>query len=234
MRKLKIVADLNDEEQAVLDGLCHDVRTTPAKHDIISEGDRPDYVHLIVQGWAARYKILPDGSRQILGVLIPGDFCDLHVTILGQMDHGILALTPCNVAYISADELDRLMAESNKLAHVFWWTTLVDEGVLRSWIVNNGRRDAHERIAHLLCELHARMKMIGLVEDDRLDFPLTQEEIADATGLTPVHTNRTLQRLRGEGLIELHGHVLTIADLFGLKRTAGFNANYLHIERRIR
>lgn len=231
--RLEIVADLRDEDKALLAGLYDDVRDVAAKRDIISEGERPDHVHLIVEGWAGRYKTLPNGSRQIVALLIPGDFCDLHTAILGQMDHGIVAITKCRVAYISSRELDRLTADHNGLTKALWWSTLVDEAVLRSWVVNAGRRDAYQRIAHLLCEMHVRMKMIGLVSEDRFDLPLTQEELADSAALTPVHTNRTLQRLRREGLIELRSGVLTVLDVPGLREAAGFDPSYLHIKRRV-
>src|SRR5437868_14962833 len=102
LRRLRIFANLGAEDEALLDGLCRDIRTTPAKRDIISEGERPEHIHLIVDGWAARYYVVPNGARQITGLLIPGDFCDLHVTVLGEMDHGIVALTDCRLAYIDA------------------------------------------------------------------------------------------------------------------------------------
>jgi len=232
IRRLNFFANLDEEDERRLADLCADVRTVAARRDIVSDQERPEHLHLILRGWAARYKLLPNGQRQIVGFLLPGDFADLHVTLLGQMDHGIVALTPCQVAYVDSKAMDRVTAESTRISRALWWSTLVDEGVLRNWIVNNGRRDAYARIAHLLCELHARMEMIGLVEDHRLDLPLTQEEIADATSLTAVHTNRTLQRLRADGLIELTGHVLTIDDLPGLQRAAGFDATYLHLKRR--
>jgi CRP-like cAMP-binding protein len=230
--RLEVVADLRGEDKALLADLYGDVRTVSAKRDIISEGERPDHVHLIVEGWAGRYKALPDGARQIVALLIPGDFCDLHVAVLGHMDHGIVALTPCRVAFIPSSQIDRLTANHNGLTKALWWSTLVDEAVLRSWVVNAGRRDAYQRISHLFCEMHVRMKMIGLAGDDQFELPLTQEELADATALTPVHTNRTLQRLRREGLIELRAGVLTVLDPGGLQRAAGFDPGYLHIKRR--
>jgi CRP-like cAMP-binding protein len=233
LARLGTFADLSIDEKELLANLTADVRPFKARDHIIREGERPDQVHLIVDGWAAREKILPDGSRQIVAFLLPGDFCDLHVAVLGRMDHGIVALTACRVAFIASAEMDELTSHHNSLTRALWWGTLVDEAVLRCWVVNNGRRDAHERIAHLLCELHLRLKLIGLVSDGRFDLPLTQEEIADATGLTPVHTNRILQRLRREGLIELHGRVLTVLDVAALRRAAGFDPAYLHIERRV-
>lgn len=232
--RLETVADLRDEDKRQLAELCTDVRVVPARHDIISEGERPEFVHLVTEGWAARYKVLPNGLRQIVAILIPGDFLDIYVTVLGQMDHSVVALTRCRVAYVPSERLDRLTSQDNGLTKALWWSTLVDEAVLRSWIVNAGRRDAYQRIAHLLCEMHVRMNMIGLVTGDRFDLPLTQEELADATALTPVHTNRTLQRLRGEGLIKLGGRVLTVLDVARLREAAGFDPNYLHIERRVR
>ena len=231
--KLATVADLRDTDVRQLVALCDDERVIPAKGNILSEGERPDHVHVILEGWAARYKTLPDGSRQIVAFLIPGDFCDLHVAILGHMDHGIVALSRCRVAFIPSAELDALTSEHNGLTKALWWATLVDEGVLREWILNVGRRDALERTAHLLCEIHARMKMVGLVEDDRLALPVTQDQLADATGLTAVHVNRTLQRLRKQKLIEIGSGVLDVLDVSGLREVAGFDGNYLHIKRRL-
>src|SRR5262249_27358133 len=143
---------------------------TGSKRDIISEGQRPDHLHLIVQGWAARYRILSGGSRQITAFLLPGDFCDLHASILKHMDHGITAVTNCKIAWIASDRFDQLTAEHPRLTRSLWWGTLLDESILRAWIVNLGRRDAYQRIAHLICELHCRLSMIGLAEDDRFDF----------------------------------------------------------------
>lgn len=231
--RLEVVADLSDEDKASLAALCRDVRPVAAKRNIISEGERPEHVHLVVDGWAGRYKLLDNGARQIVALLIPGDFCDLHATVLGHMDHGIVAITACQVAYIPAAQIDELTSHHNGLTRALWWSTLVDEAVLRSWVVNAGRRDAYQRIAHLMCEMHLRMKMIGLVTNDHFDLPLTQDELADATALTPVHVNRTLQRLRNEGLVTFRGGQLSVLDMGGLQRAAGFDPSYLHTKRRV-
>jgi CRP-like cAMP-binding protein len=233
VRKLGIIADLDADDRSRLNALCNDVRPIERRCDITSEGDRPEHIHLMIKGWAARYEMLPDGSRQIMDFLIPGDFCDLHATVLGHMDHGIVALTPCRVAHINPAAMDRLTVDNNRLARALLWSTLVDAGTLREWIVNIGRRAAYERIAHLLCEIHARVELIGLVENGRLALPVTQDELADATGLTAVHVNRTLQRLRSEGFIEIGQGMLQLVDVDKLQELAGFNPNYLHIERRI-
>jgi len=226
--KLGAAADLSDEDKNAVVDICSQVREIAARHDIISEGVRPDHVHIMVEGWAARYKMVDDGSRQITAFLLPGDFCDLHVTILGDMDHGIVALTPAKVAFVPHQVMQDLPLGRPELLRALWWATLVDEAVLRSWIVNIGRRKSSERVAHLFCELQARLKLVGLVSGDHFDLPLTQEIIADAVGLTPVHVNRTLQKLRELGLIVLRGGALTILDIDGLRDFAGFDPNYLH------
>jgi len=231
-RRLGAFTDLKDEQRARLDFLCRDVRTLRAKTDIISDGDRPETIHLVVvDGWATRYKCLPDGSRQIFAFLVPGDFVDLYATILGRMDHGVRALTRCSVAYIPPDRFDALTSQDAQLERAFWWSKLVEEAILRSWMVSLGQRDAYGRVAHLLCRLYARMDLVGLMEDDHLDFPITQDQIGDATGVTAVHVNRTLQRLRNDKLIELGGKVLRVLDLSKLRKIAGFDPAFLHIER---
>ena len=231
--KLAIVAELSEVDAQTVISLCDDERLVPAKRDILTEGDRPDHVHVIIDGWAARYKTLSEGSRQIVGFLIPGDFCDLDVPILGRMDHGIGAVPRGRIAYIPRSKLDQVTSGNVGLLKALWWATLVDESILREWLLNVGRRESYARIAHLFCELHLRMQMIGLVKDNRFALPLTQEQVADATGLTAVHVNRMLQTLRGKKLIELGSGYLTILDLEGLRQAAGFNGSYLHTERRI-
>ena len=233
VRRLSTLADLDADDRSRIAELCKNTRDVPRKSHITKEGDRPKYVHVMLSGWAARYKTLRDGSRQIVDFAIPGDFCDLHVALLSEMDHGIVALTPCCVARIGGDEIAELTSENNRIVRAMWWSTLVDQSILREWVLNVGRRDAYERLSHLLCELHFRMKRVGLVEDGQLALPLTQEELADATGLTAVHVNRTLKRLRSEKLIELGRGMLTILDASALREAAGFDPAYLHVKRRV-
>jgi CRP-like cAMP-binding protein len=227
--KLEMRGPLDAGDREGLRALCANVRRIGAHSDIISDGANPTHVHLVLEGWAARYKLLPGGGRQITAFLIPGDFCDAHVAILSRMDHGIVALSDVAVAYIPHAAFDALPLRSVKLARALWWSTLVDEAVLRAWIVNIGRRDAYEAVAHLFCELQARLRNVGLVEDNRFDLPITQDVLADALGLTPVHINRILQRLRSENLILLKGGILTILDAEALRKVAGFDPAYLHV-----
>jgi CRP-like cAMP-binding protein len=200
-----------------------------ARQDIVREGDTPTEIHIVLSGLATRYALLPDGSRQIMAFLIPGDMCDAEVFVLSEMDHSIGALAPTRCAVIPARTMKGLLREVSPLAEALWWSTMTDSAVLRQRIVDHGRRDARERIAHLFYEMLIRYRMVGLAPDNRFEFPVTQDELADATGLTPVHVNRMVQQLRDGGLIEMKGKVLRVIDPEGLKQVARFNANYLHL-----
>lgn len=205
-------------------------RTIPARRDLIREGERPQYVHLMVDGWACRYKTLPDGRRQVVAFFVPGDFCDLNVYVLKGMDHSIAAITRLSVADIGRDEMDSLTANYPRITQALWWESLVTTAIQREWTLSIGQRTAYERIAHLLVELFIRLRSVKLTQGDSCDLPVTQTDIADATGLTAVHVNRTLQELRRDGLIVLERKRLTIPDLQRLKDAAMFNANYLHLD----
>jgi len=202
-----------------------------AREDIVREGERTDHCHLIVAGLACRYKVLSDGNRQIMAFLVPGDLCDAEVFILKEMDHTIGTLTPTTVALIPGLVIEDLLAQPVGLGKALWWGTLTDLGVLRERIVDHGRRDAYVRIAHLIYELLVRYRIVGLANDDSFDFPMTQTDLADATGLSPVHVNRVLQRMREEQLILLRNKRLTVVAPDRLKEIAGFSANYMHLNR---
>jgi CRP-like cAMP-binding protein len=205
------------------------VREVGARRDLIREGDRPKSVFLILEGWACRYKQLPDGRRQVVGLFIPGDICDLNVYILKEMDHSIGSITGVKVAEIGRDDFEQLMQDNPRILQALFWDELVTVSIQREWTLNLGQRTAYERISHLFVELFLRLQAVRLTQGNSCDFPLTQVDLADATGLTAVHVNRTLQELRKEGLIELQGRKLTIPDLDALKDAALFNDNYLHL-----
>lgn len=228
--KLSRVMTLSPDDHTALQAMCQDVRQVGARRDIIRDGDRPDRVHLILNGWACRYKILKNGKRQITALLLPGDFCDLHVGMLDRMDHAIGAITATTFAYVDRTQLDELTRSRPEILRALWWATLVDEGVLRSWIVNLGARTARERVAHLICELRERMCNIDLEVAGQFAMPLTQTDLAEALGLTPVHINRVVRQLLNEGVVEVRkGHV-TVLDLAALTQIADFDPSYLHTQ----
>ena len=228
--KLEAFTRLSADDRAALSQLSRNFRYVDARRDVVSEGDKPHYVHLVLDGWACRYKQLPDGKRQIVALYVPGDFCDVNVYILKKMDHSIGAITRLKVAMITAEEMEELTTGRPRITQALWWHELVTASVQREWTLNLGQRTAYERLAHLLVELYLRLKVVGRAKDERCDFPLTQNDLADATGLTSVHVNRTLQEMRRDGLIELERKQLRILDLDRLMEVAMFNSNYLHLD----
>ena len=196
--------------------------------DLVREGDRPSHSPLLIEGFACRYKTLENGQRQIMAFHVPTEICDLASVLLKRMDYSIGTLTPATVALIPHATILGWAKSHPGLGRILWRATLVDASVSREWIVNVGRRTAYQRTAHLLCELMLQMRSAGLAHGLACDMPLTQVVLADALGLTPVHVNRTLQWLRGEGLVEFGGGVLTVRNWRELKRAAGFDPTYLH------
>jgi len=207
------------------------VRHYAAGQDVIAEGEKPREINLILSGWGCRYKQIDDGRRQIVGFCLPGDLCDLNVFVLREMDHTVGAITALNVAELSREGFETLTTARPRIAQALWWEALVNIAIQREWTLNVGQRDARERIGHLLCELFLRLRSIGLTDADGCEFPLTQIDLAAATGLSAVHVNRTLQELRHAGLVVLRGKHLAIPDLAALMRASKFNPNYLHLDR---
>ena len=202
-----------------------------SKEDIVAEGSHSDQCHVVLSGLACRYKTMPDGGRQIMAFLIPGDLCDAEIFILKIMDHAIAAITPTVTATIPASEMRSLLRETSSLGEALWWGTMTDLAVLRERIVDEGRRNAYVRIAHLLYEMLVRFRMVDLASGNSYEFPITQTDLADATGLTPVHANRTLRKLRADGLVHFLGGVVTVLNPDRLKHVARFNGAYLHLDR---
>jgi CRP-like cAMP-binding protein len=219
---------LSNEDQAALANLLWLRKQFQRDAYMAREGDPTKVCTVLLHGFAYRQKILSDGSRQIISFHIPGEFLDLQNCLLEVADHNVQALSRCTVAMVSNEILLELMGTRPAIRRAIWLDSLVDASVFREWVVNVGRRDAKQRIAHLLCELAARIKAAGLDEGPMFDFPLTQEQIADATGLTAVHTNRTLQALRKAELISLATSKLTILDWDGLAEAGDFSERYLH------
>ena len=230
VRKLERYVRFSHEEKATLIRIGSErIKRFEAREDVLHEGDKPEAVNLIQQGWACRYKTLEDGRRQIIAFFLPGDLCDLNVFVLDEMDHSIGTITALQLAEIPRRSFEEIMSLHPRIAQALWWESLVAAAIQREWTVNLGQRDAFERTAHLMCELFLRLEAAGLTEGNTCEFPLTQVELGDATGLSSVHVNRTLQELRAADLIVLKDRSLTILDVAALHRAAMFNPNYLHL-----
>jgi CRP-like cAMP-binding protein len=228
IRKLAAIAPLTAAEVNALSAATALPRKYPARTDLIREGDQPGPVFVVLEGWALRYKVLPNGSRQVTAFLMPGDACDLHIGMLAQMDHSIQTVTESRVATISRGEMDRMMHNHSGIARAMYIAQLIDEATLRAWIVSMGRRSSIERVAHLMCELYLRARSIGLVEKTEFALPVSQIVLADALGMTPVHINRVLKELRLAGAMKLRRGSLLVMDPSKLVHIAGFDENYLH------
>ena len=230
--KLARGTPLTTEDCEVLEAMSQDATWTGPRLDLIREGEQPEYVHIVLEGFACRYKMLPDGGRQIIALLLPGDFCDLHVAILGEMDHTIATITACKIARLPYFTVIDITTKHPRITRAMWWATLVDEGILREWLVGMGRRPADKRLAHLVCELMVRLRTVNLATDSGFGLPLTQSDLGDVLGLTLVHVNRVLQQLRADGLLGFKEKQLVVADLPRLMAYADFDSNYLHLKPR--
>ena len=219
---------LSSEDKSALLGLPFDRRSFGKEAYIVREGQETSECCLILRGLAYRQKLLRDGSRQIISFHIPTEFVDLQNGLLGLADHSVQALGRAEIAAIPREALMEIADQRPAVRRAMWIDTLIDASIFREWVVNVGRRDSRARIAHVLCELALRLKSIGAVNGEMFDFPMTQEQLADATGLTSVHTNRMLQGLRKDGLIQLNAKSLTVLDWDGLREAGDFDEMYLH------
>lgn len=231
IRRLATIASLGGEETARLKALPIRQKNFAENADIISHGALATECCVVLEGVAARYKIISGGRRQILSLHFPGDLPDLQGLHLEHMDHGIFALTPVRAGFIGHDSVRDMIHASKKLGDLLVRYALIDAAIFREWIANIGRRSAYERIAHIFCEVFVRMRVLGLVEETSFHLPMTQAELGDACGLSPVHVNRVLQRMRKDGLIISRGDVHEVTDWQRLRAAADFDEDYLHLRR---
>ncbi len=230
--KLECGSPLGLADRATLEAITASTVHVPAHQDIVRENEIAARAHLLLEGFACRYKILRGGRRAILACLLPGDLCDAHDAFVA-MDHSVATITPCVIAIMTWAAVEDLMTNHPRISRALSWARTVDESILREWLANMGQRPADRQLAHLICELFARLRIIDRVSGSGFNFPFTQEELGDMLGISSVHVNRVLQQLREDGLIALHGRVLTILDPARLEQFAEFNRNYLHIPPRL-
>ncbi|MCB1542428.1 MAG: Crp/Fnr family transcriptional regulator [Rhodoblastus sp.] len=202
-------------------------RNTPAGRDIIHELDHADGVVVIIDGFAAQFKVKDDGKRQIVGYFHPGDLLHFGALAADEAVFGVTAFAQTTTSAIEADSFLALTSSSQSLSRAFWHLAIEQLSIAREWIVELGLGSAAQRLAHLFCEQHYRLEEVGRVNDGAFNFPLSQRDLGDTIGMTHVHVNRTLQELRGDGLIAFDGVKLQILDLARLRRLAKFDPQYL-------
>ena len=221
---------LGDNEWAVLEQAIERVETLPARTAITRRGDRVRESMLLIEGAMCRYLDARDGYRQLLAYHVPGDFVDMHGYTLRRLDHDVATIVESRVATVSHDRIDALMRDHPRLAKMLWRSTLLDAAMHREWIFRLGRLDAAGRLAHFLCEVQARMAVIGRVEGGVFALPLTQQDMGEACGLTSVHVNRTLRSLREQGIADVARGEARIGDARQLARIGEFDADYLYLD----
>ena len=231
VRKLDVDAKLSDDDRKVIAATPMTLKRFSTDEELLREGAPTSECIFVVEGIVCRYKSRPDGQRQIVSFHIQGDIPDLQSLYLKTMDHSVSSVTPCRVAYISHDAIRALIKRHPHINEVLWRETLIDGSISREWVLNVGRRPALVRLAHLLCELMIKHEAVGLTDGGKCHLPLTQMELADATGLSVVHLNRSLQTLRRAGLITFTNGALTVLNRPALERQGEFKAGYLHFRK---
>jgi len=227
LQRLASLTPLSPEESHALESAAGSARLYRPHEDLAREGESPGHIGLLVSGFACRCRVLPDGRRQIVSYLIPGDLCDVRHLLLPMATHTVSTLTAANVAQFNRETLLGLIERHPRIGQALCSLALVEELIAREWLVNVGQRTAIERLAHLLCEIFTRMSAVGLSDRGRCELPLTQVELADSLALSTVHVNRTLQELRRQGLVSFSGGMLEIHDFEALRSIAIFTADYL-------
>lgn len=231
LKKLRVRDTISAEEERAIRALVSEIAEWPKDRTLIRHGQELDQSMLLLSGWIARAKDLPNGQRQIAEINLPGDFVDLHGFTLKRLDHDIMTVTPCRVAVVPHERLKALTENWPHLTRLYWFNTNLDAAIHREWTLSLGRRSAIARLAHLLCELNVRLEITGLTINNSYDFPLTQLELAECLGLTSVHVNRTLQELRRRGVVDLQNRRVTINDLPALQSIAEFDTDYLYLDK---
>jgi CRP-like cAMP-binding protein len=227
--RLSSFGELSADERHALDAAAGAIRLYRPHETLTHERDGNAHINLLLAGFACRCKVLPDGRRQIIGYLIPGDLCDARQLVLRTGTHAVTTLTAVKTVVFSRDALQSVVHRWPRVAQALCSLTLVEEMIEREWLVNVGQRTALERLAHLFCEIFVRMRAAGLADSDRCELPLTQMELADTLALSTVHINRTLQELRRQGFVSVSGGMLEIHDFAALQSLAMFNPDYLHL-----
>jgi CRP-like cAMP-binding protein len=231
IQKLLLRDKVSDDEQAALRALPVQERAYGNGDVIVPFGARPTSSNLLLEGFICRFRDLNDGSRQIVALHVPGDFVDLQSFLLKVMDHGLMAVGPCRIAIVPHEHLTKVTRTFPHLTRLLWFSTLIDAAIHREWAMRLGALPALPRMAHLFCEIYVRLEVVGLARDHRFSIPLGQRELSEALGLSLVHTNRVLQKLRAGRLVTVSNSTFEIHDWNALRTLADFDPTYLHLEK---
>jgi CRP-like cAMP-binding protein len=230
LQRLRTTSVIDEEDVAVLGSLPVDLRALGPAEYVVRDGQRSTACCLLAEGFCIRAKTTWEGRRQILSIHIPGEIPDLLSLYLHVMDHDLMTLTDSLVGYIPHAALQDMVRGRPNLVAALWRDSLVDAAMFREWIVNVGQRPATSRLAHIVVELRARLRVIGRGKGNRVEMPLTQEQIGEAMGITPIHANRIIKQLREEGVLEFRRGYVSVLDEGKLQELAHFDDRYLHLK----
>lgn len=230
LRKLETHATLSEADREAVLALPLTRKVLEPQSYVVREGDVPHHCAVLLSGFAYRHKLTGDGSRQIVALHIPGEALDFQNLYLDISDHNVQTLTRAEVAVLSRNDIHALIQTRPAVGHAIMISSLVEASIFREWVLNVGRRSARQRLAHVLCEWAIRLDAHGLTEQYGYDLPLTQEQLADTLGLTPVHVNRTIKALEAEGLILRDKRRISFPNWKRLREVGDFNQRYLHLE----
>jgi len=229
IRRLQTTSAIDEKDIAAIRSLPIEVKTYGPGQHVVRDGERPTACCLLAEGFCVRSKTTWEGRRQILSIHIPGEIPDLQSLYLHVMDHDLVTLTESKLGFIPHAALKDVVRQQPNLAGVLWRDTLIDAAMFREWIVNVGQRPAASRLAHIVVELRERLKVVGRGAGAQVDMPLTQEQIGEAMGITPIHANRIIKQLREDGVLEFHRGHATVLDERKLEELAHFDDRYLHL-----
>ena len=221
---------LSGEEQHALGEAVLPAKAVRSGTDLVREGERADSLFIVTEGWAVRHTATREGGRQLPALVVPGDVGNLDSLMFDRLDYGVRTVSPAKVVALPRDRALALAAQHPGIARTFTWLALLENAILSKWALSLGRRSAKEGLAHLLCELSVRLDAENGNESS-FALPLTQEQLADALGLTAVHVNRTMQQLRTGGMVATAERTVTLPNVAGLRQIGGFDPRYLHIDR---
>lgn len=230
VRHLELRAALSEKDRLAILALPSTVKTLEPGTYFVREGEPPSQCGVLLSGFAFRQKLTGDGDRQIVSLHLPGEALDFQTMFLDVADHNVQMLTRGEVAFVPREAIRELAAVNFNIAHAILVTTLADASIFREWVLNVGRRDGRSRMAHVLCELAVRLDAIGLAEEYGYELPMTQEQLADTLGMTPVHVNRILKSLEADGLIGRSKRKVSFPDWERMREVADFNGRFLHLD----
>lgn len=232
LKKVSGFYDVDDEVTSLFAEICDDLQEFQAGTVLVPQGGQYGDVFLVERGWILRSRVLENGARQIVNVVLPGDFAAMNALLFSTSDFELTCKTDIAAFRLSSARLGKALTRNAMLSAALFWVNAHEESLLAERIVSLGRRSARQRTAHVICELIARLEITGIVNVEQLLIPISQEDFSDILGISIVHTNKTLRALERDGILSFRNAVLMVHDRKRLEQEAGFDDGYIQFTRR--